>query len=165
MGRWTAWTLAWLAIGWATAQSPPKLVYLVRHAEKVDASRDADLSQTGFRRVETLRHFFKEVPLKGVYASQYQRTQKTVAPIARDKGLSVTVVDAGAGQDLVDRIRKSEAGAYLIAGHSNTAPWLIERLGGPALQIDDSEYDGVFLLVIWEDRAIFQHFQIRVGGP
>jgi len=149
----------------ALAADPPLAVYLVRHAEKVDQSRDADLSELGLRRAEALRGFFAKIPLEGVFATQFQRTQKTVGPLARERGLDVALVDAGQGERLVERLRAAGSGTYLISGHSNTVPWLIERLGGPSLTIRDDEYDNVFLLVLWNGQTFFQQFQLTLTDP
>lgn len=39
------------------AATEPTLVYLVRHAEKIDESSDADLSTQGLKRADRLRVF------------------------------------------------------------------------------------------------------------
>ncbi len=138
----------------------PNLVYLVRHAEKVDESRDADLSFRGFRRADNLRYFFQQIPLTTIYASQYKRTQKTVLPTAWDKRLEVAVIDAGQSQQLVDQIRRQSGQTVLVAGHSNTIPELVCLMGGPELVIRHGDYSDIILLIIHDDRCIIQRFQV-----
>ncbi len=138
----------------------PNLVYLVRHAEKVDRATDADLSFEGFRRADNLRNFFRQIPLDTIYASQYRRTRKTVQPTAWDQGLGVAVIDAGHSQQLVDQIRCRSGQTVLVAGHSNTIPEIICLMGGPELVIRHDDYSDIFLLILQDDRCIIQHFQV-----
>ena len=137
----------------------PTLVYLVRHAEKVDQSKDPDLSARGFERAEELAVFFEKVPIHALYASQYQRTQKTLTPIAVAKQLQPFIIDAGSPEDLVNRVKQKTGRTILIAGHSNTLPDLIKRLGGPELTIDDAEYRNIFLLILSEGKTTLQQLQ------
>lgn len=143
------------------AASEPTLVYLVRHAEKVDASRDADLSPKGLERANALKSFFEKIQIDAVYASQYIRTQKTVKPVADARGLAVNVVDAGKPNELVSKVMASAGKTILIAGHSNTTPKLIELLGGPVVEIPDDVYQNLFLLILQDGHCVFQQFQFQ----
>ena len=148
-------TTAW---GWS---AEPTLVYLVRHAEKVDQSKDPDLSEAGYRRVETLRRFFAKIPIDLVVATQYQRTQRTVRPIAGDQNRALEVIPAEHPEKLVEQIRQNPGKTILVAGHSNTVPDLISRLKGPKVQIQDHEYNDLFLLILADDQTtVLQSFQI-----
>ena len=137
----------------------PTLVYLVRHAEKVDASKDPELSERGVQRAEELASFFEKVPVDALYTSQYIRTKKTLAPLAKQQKLKARVIDAGTPQVLVDEIRSKTGQTILIAGHSNTVPGLIKMLGGPSVAIADSEYRDLFLLIL-DESVTFQRFRM-----
>ncbi len=153
-------TLVFLIAGMCAA-SEPTLVYLVRHAEKVDDSRDADLSPKGLERANALKSFFEKIQIDAVYASQYIRTQKTVKPVADARGLAVNVVDAGKPNELVSKVMASAGKTILIAGHSNTTPKLIELLGGPVVEIPDDVYQNLFLLILQDGHCVFQQFQFQ----
>ena len=142
------------------AAGDPSFVYLVRHAEKVDESKDADLSPEGFRRAEMIAKFFEQIPIDTVVATQFQRTQKTVSSVAQAKRLTLTVIDAGKPTELIALIRSRPGATLLVSGHSNTIPELIQKLGGPELSIPHEEYSDLFLLVLVEGRAYLQRFQI-----
>lgn len=140
----------------------PTIVYLVRHAEKMaDGSKDPDLSKTGEARAKMLQYFFEKVPLKNVYATQYKRTKDTVASIAADHGVEVEIIQAHDHQTQIQTIKDMSGGCVLVAGHSNTVPALIEQLGGPKFSISESQYDGVFQVILHEGSAYFQHFQMH----
>jgi len=150
-----------LVVGLHLAASEPTLVYLVRHAEKVDSSRDADLSAQGLKRAEALKVFFEKTSFSAIYATQYQRTQKTVKPVADSKGLPVVALDAGDPKALVSKIHSSPGQIILASGHSNTVPQLISLLGGPEIKIPDDAYDYLFLLVLQDGHCVFQQFLFK----
>ena len=139
----------------------PNLVYLVRHAEKVDESRDADLSQEGFRRATALKQFFEHVSIDRIFASQFQRTQKTVQPVAEAKDLTVGIVDARLPDKLIESIKSGQGQVILVAGHSNTVPDLIRLMGGPQLTIGHDDYSDLFLLILQDGKTILQRFQLN----
>ena len=62
-------------------------IYLVRHAEKQDDSKDPALSECGQKRAQALAALFADIPLAAVYATPYQRTQQTAAAVANNKKL------------------------------------------------------------------------------
>ena len=142
--------------------SDPTLVYLVRHAEKVDTSRDPDLSEQGYRRAAYLNHFFETIALDTIYSSEFKRTRDTVKPLAKTKGMEVTEVPASQPERLVDLIKANPGKTILVSGHSNTLPDLIKRLAGPSLTIDESQYDNLFLLILTGQKTLCQQFQLKL---
>ncbi len=144
--------------GWSYA-GDPTLVYLVRHAEKVDNTDQAGLTAQGQARAQQLGDFFARIPLAAVYASEYNRTQRTAAPVAKAAGIEVTVISAGKPASLVQAIQAAKGKAIFVAGHSNTIPELIHLLGGPKTSIDHSDYDNLYLLVLHDDGALLQNFR------
>lgn len=153
--------LLFLFTGFGLFATEPTFVYLVRHSEKETSTKDPSLSLTGKNRVEMLRYFFSEVPLDGVFATQYKRTQETVGPIARDHKRQVTVIKAQDPKAQIEAIRAHKGKTLLIAGHSNTVPGLIKALGGPEFTLTERDYDDVFLVVLHENGPTFQHFRLR----
>lgn len=137
----------------------PTLVYMVRHAEKADSTDQAGLTAQGQIRAEKLAAFFARIPLAAVYASEYNRTQRTAAPVAKAAGTEVTVISAGNPQSLVKAIQAAKGKTLFVAGHSNTIPELIQLLGGPKTSIDHSDYDNLYLLVLHDEGAVLQNFR------
>lgn len=126
-------------------------VILVRHAEKaVVQGDDPPLSDIGRKRAAALRHALEKAGVTAIYATQYQRTQQTVEPLAKSTRLSVTRIDATRTESLVAEIRRKHRGeTVLIAGHSNTIPGIIKALGvAESSAIADSDYDDLFVVTV-----------------
>ncbi len=126
------------------AWADPATVYVVRHAEKQvgpDAPRDPPLTEAGRRRAQALARLLSDVELVGVYSTDTARTRATAEPTARAHKLSLTLYDPAAPGELAGSIR-ARGGAWLVVGHSNTVPGIVEALGGPGgPDLADGEYD------------------------
>ena len=141
--------IAFLAIAAAPAVSAQTAVLVVRHAEKVDESKDPLLSAKGKARAEALARHLQSAGVKAIYVTEYQRTVLTAAPLATALGLAPIVVRAAEAATLMDKIRKDNpADVVLVVGHSNTLPDILKRLGHPdPVEIGDDEYDSLFVAV------------------
>jgi len=136
-----------LCVGIGTAQK--KTIILVRHAEKVDASQDPELTDAGKQRAERLAKIVKKYKPGAIYSTDFKRTRDTAAPLATRRKLKIEIYDAKKPADLIDAIMKSKAKRFMIVGHSNTIPGLANLLGKKELfkNLDDSEHG-----VIWVVR-------------
>ncbi|MBI3768575.1 MAG: histidine phosphatase family protein [Deltaproteobacteria bacterium] len=73
-------------------------LYLIRHGETLyggereGALPGRDLTERGYRQIETLAELLAEVPLDAIYASPLGRAQATAETIARRNGAVVTTV-------------------------------------------------------------------------
>ena len=93
-----------------------------------------------------------------MYSSEYQRTQKTLAPLADERELEVEIVSARDPEAQVKALKSLEPGSVaVIAGHSNTVPSLVKMLGGSmggveetqhGLMFHESEFDRLVLVVL-----------------
>ncbi|MEW5852512.1 MAG: phosphoglycerate mutase family protein [Myxococcota bacterium] len=126
-----------------------KAVILVRHAEKVDQSKDAALSETGKQRAQRLAQLLARTGVTHVFTSEYIRTRTTAEPLARAAKVTPVVVSAADEAALVKQIRALPHDAVvLVVGHSNTLPGLLKALGHRGeVTIADDEYGRVFMLV------------------
>ena len=143
------------------ASDSPTLVYFVRHAEKQPGSRDPWLSKAGLQRVNALDEFFKHNHLDAIFATEYLRTQQTVAALAHRRGMEVQVISAFFFDDLLAEVRDRPGQTLLVAGHSNTVPYLLWLLGAPPFAIEDDQYDNIFLMILAGDTCTFQRFKVR----
>jgi len=147
--------LAGLASLAACASAPVVTqVVIVRHAEKADdGTRDPALSDRGQARAGALAAVLRDAGVGAVYATQFQRTQATVAPLAAQAGVRVEVVDAGQSEALAATIRARHLGqVVLVAAHSNTVPRLIAALGGPTLaDLAEGAFDDLFVVTLAGD--------------
>jgi broad specificity phosphatase PhoE len=129
-------------------------VFLVRHAERADASpgaaptmsADPDLSEAGRARAESLAAMLRDAKITAIFTTEFKRTQQTAAPLAKAIGVTVTIVTSKNAADLVTQVQASK-GSVLVVGHSNTVPEVIKALGVPTpVTIADDEFDSLFLV-------------------
>jgi 2,3-bisphosphoglycerate-dependent phosphoglycerate mutase len=140
----------------ALAQST---VFVVRHAEKADGTKDPDLSEAGRARADALSKTLKDAKITAIYATEFKRTQQTGAPVAKALGLSVTTLPASDNAALATKLRGAK-GSSLVIGHGNTIPDLIKALGSSEqINIADNDYDNLFVVLLDEKpRLIRLHY-------
>ena len=129
----------------ATAQST---IFIVRHAEKADATKDPDLSEAGRARAEALAKTLRDAKITAIYATEFKRTQQTAAALAKALGLTVTTLPAKDNATLMAKLRASNGNA-LVVGHGDTIPDLIKALGiSDPINIAENDYDNLFAVVL-----------------
>ena len=154
--------LFWLCWGSQTT------VLLVRHADR-QGSADA-LTPVGAARATDLARALEKSTLTAIYASEAIRTQQTAEPSANQFGIATEIVPAADVEGLVNSIRSHHAGqTILVVGHSNTVPQIIAHFGGPAVTIDESEFDDLFVLTLccrfdWQSLRV-THLQYGAASP
>lgn len=147
-----------------SAESSSLVVFLVRHAEKVDHSRDPDLSEEGYARAEALALALADAGIERVFSTDYIRTRKTATPVADLNGLEIEVYDPSDLHALADSLQ-ANGGRQLVVGHSNTTPAMVEILGGeagPAI-VEETEYDRLYILTIGKEGV--ETLLLRYGKP
>lgn len=145
-------------------------VILVRHAEKVDASADPLLSESGVARAQALAAVAAQAGLTHVYSTPLQRTRLTAAPSAEAAGLTVETLDlTGGGAAHVARTVETLRGlgandVALVVGHSNTVPAIARALGvADVADMADCEYDRLIVIELTEGAA--RAVTGRYGAP
>jgi 2,3-bisphosphoglycerate-dependent phosphoglycerate mutase len=137
------------------ADAQKKTIILVRHAEKVDASQDPELSAEGKQRAERLARIVRKYKPGAIYSTDFKRTRDTVTPIATRRKLQIQTYDARKPGDLVDAIMKSETKRFLVVGHSNTVPGLANLFGKKELfkNLEDAEYGVIWIVRITDGQV------------
>ena len=133
----------------------PLVVFLVRHAEKVDSSADPELSPEGVQRAADLAATLADAGVERIHSSDYIRTRDTAAPLAAALGLELEIYDPRDLPSLVALLREA-GGRHLVVGHSNTTPNAVELLGGepgPAV-VEATEYDRLYAVTVGGDGAV-----------
>ena len=131
-----------------SAAAADGMFVLVRHAEKVDDSRDPELSEVGKRRAQALAALLTDMRIDTIYSSEFIRTRETARPLAERLGVAVTPYDPNELEALA-AVLKSTGGRTLVVGHSNSTPKLVAALSGePGAPIEDDEYDRLYI-VYW----------------
>ena len=137
----------------ATAQST---IFIVRHAEKADATKDPDLSEAGRVRAEALAKMLQDANITAIYATEFKRTQQTAAPLAKALGITVTTLPAENSAALIAKLRSSNGNA-LVVGHGNTIADLIKALGiSEPINIAENDYDNLFGVVLVEKPQLIR---------
>jgi broad specificity phosphatase PhoE len=146
-----------LLLSSARAQST---IFIVRHAEKTDATKDPDLSEAGRTRAEALAKMLRDSNISAIYVTEFKRTQQTAAPLGKALGLTATTLPAENSAALVGKVRAS-SGNSLVVGHGNTIPGLIKALGiSEPISIAENDYDNLFVIVIGEKpQLIHLHYR------
>lgn len=143
-------------------------VLIVRHAEKADeqGASNPGLSDMGQDRALVLEQIAMQENAVAVFASEYQRTIQTVQPIAATLDQAVNIVSARYPQQLAQKILTEFRGkTVVVAGHSNTVPWIISALGGPAIDpIADEEFDKLYYLLI-DDTVVLEEVEYGQVSP
>src|SRR5688572_28260309 len=139
-----------VGLGGISSRAQDKIIVLVRHAEKVDASADPELSAEGKERAQKLVKKIGKYRPKEIYSTDFKRTRDTVQPLATKRRVQVQTYDPRKPQELADKILKSEHKRILVSGHSNTVPGLANLLGKKELfkNLEDSEYGAIWVIRI-----------------
>ena len=145
-----------------TESTQPTTVIVLRHAE-ADTSdrsnRDPNLSEVGAARAEALTKLLAEAGVTHLFCSEYQRTHDTLLPLSVAVEREPVEVSARTPDEQVKLLRALPPGSVaVVAGHSNTAPGLVEALGVTPLGIerhpehglllDHDEYDRLFVVTL-----------------
>ena len=143
-----------LLSGALPARADNSAVILVRHAEKTAEANDPQLSEAGIQRAEQLATLLADANVTAIYSTDFSRTRNTAAPLANARGLEIMLYDPANPGQLVDSLKKTP-GRFLVVGHSNTVPDLVERLGGsPGSAMDEkTEYDRLYVLTFGEGKT------------
>jgi len=141
----------------AAAQAPaaPVTVFVVRHAEKGPENPDPSLTAEGRTRAEALARVLGDSRIGAAFASEFKRTQETVAPLAAALGLTTQVVPAVAMDSLVRRIRALPPGSRaVVASHSNLVHLIVEKLSGVKLTpLTEADYDRLVVVTLQDGRG------------
>lgn len=124
---------------------------LVRHAEKADdGTRNPPLNEEGITRAANLAEMLANQEVTALYSTPFKRTQETLQPIAKMKGIEVMDYDPYAkGEWLTELASKHADGTVVISGHSNTIPSLANALLGTETfsQFDEKDYANLIIIV------------------
>ena len=155
MKRFVATAFALLVLIAPTVAAAQGAVFVVRHAERADASADALLSADGQIRATRLGEILKDAGITQIYTTNLRRTAQTAAPLAAALELTATEFPVGDLDALFTRLHAATLhDRVLVVGHSNTVPEILRRLCVTAqVTIGDMEYDNLFVAIPREGSA------------
>jgi phosphohistidine phosphatase SixA len=135
-------------------QDTAVVIYLVRHAERLNDTPDAPLNAAGEARARILAGLLQDAGVTRIWSTPLARTRSTAAPLAARLGLEVEPYDPARLEAFAGQLRATP-GRHLVVGHSNTTPQLVRALGGePRGDIAYDEYDRLYVMVIGEGAPI-----------
>jgi phosphohistidine phosphatase SixA len=126
-----------------------RTVILLRHAD-IDvpsgpASDEWPLNAAGQERARALAHVAGDAGITGIFVSDALRTAQTVQPLAARLSLQPRPTPPPVQ---LAQVLMGEAGAALIAGHSNTVPAMIAALGAASPVQSVSGHDDLFVVTV-----------------
>ena len=130
-------------------------IFLVRHAEKVDSSRDPELSLQGKARAIRLMELLSETGIDRIYSTDYIRTRDTAKPLAEKLDLFIESYRPFEEQLVETLTQKMDGKQILVVGHSNTIPDLVNKLIDEEVyqQLADDAYSNLFVVTLIDGKA------------
>lgn len=122
---------------------------LIRHAEKAkEGGKDPMLNAVGKKRAARLSEVLADTKIDKIISTPFKRTMNTVKHIALKSYVEVETYDYRNQQLLEELVEKNKGKTILISGHSNTTPFLVNKLIGTEKyqQLDETEYDKIFIV-------------------
>lgn len=108
-------------------------LFLIRHAEKQNDTKNTDLSPAGFERAQYWKKYFQDTKIDAFYSSGFQRARHTCQPMAFERDKNVTIYKNHL-MNLKKLLAENQGKTVLIVGHSNRIPTFINKL------LDEEKY-------------------------
>ena len=143
-----------LVVQLSFAQHKTTTIYFIRHAEKIDSSKNPDLSSVGLERAAHWGKIFSETTFDAIYSTDFKRTQQTAAPTAENKKLDITLYDAKSLD--FDKFKSDNLGkSILVVGHSNTTPDFVNKLINQNVYaaIEDTNFGNLYIVTLNGDQV------------
>lgn len=136
------------------SQDNPTTYFLIRHAEKVDNSKDPDLSEAGRERALAWRAIFSDIPFNAVYSSDFKRTRQTAAPTAEKNKTAIQIYDHKNVN--IEKFKQETKGkTVLVVGHSNSIPNFVNLLIGEQkyTEIDETIFGNLYMVTLLNGKV------------
>ncbi len=138
--------------------------YFIRHAEKNKSNpkdSNPELTTEGKLRALNWAYFFREIPLKAIYSTNYKRTLSTAQPIADEKNLPIIIYDPNR-LNINKFMKENQGKQVLIVGHSNTTPQLVNAILGHERfeQMQDSDNSSLFIIRESKGEIVAEHISV-----
>lgn len=153
---------AFFVLQMSFGQNNTTTYYFIRHAEKVDNSKNPDLSEMGLERAKLWNEIFAEINLDAIYSTDFKRTVETVTPIANSK--KVTIINYNPKTLDIESFKKNTLGKkVLVVGHSNTIPNLVNQIINKKIynEMDDVTFGNLYIVTINGDSISHQLLKLR----
>lgn len=121
---------------------------LVRHAEKMDNSKNPELSDLGKNRALKLNELLLDIKVDRLFATPYLRTQNTLKPIANQCNLEIESYNPNDTDFESSLLKENINKTVVVCGHSNTIPMMANKLIGEEKfkQLKENEYGIIWII-------------------
>jgi len=139
-------------------ESTTTTYYLIRHAEK-DRTNSSDknpsLTEKGLQRAKKWSEILKNIPFDFIYSTNYKRTIQTATPTAENNHLKILIYNP-LNFYTQEFKNKTEGKNILIVGHSNTTPFLVNKILGKNkyAEIDDTNNANLYIVTVSKNNKI-----------
>ena len=134
--------------------------YLIRHAEKVltnPNNPNPHLTKKGYLRSLEWKKILEEIHFDVIYSTSFHRTLETAKPIANERNIEIQEY---VSNDLYnENFRKNNLGkTVLVVGHSNTTPFLANKIIGKDIypSINERIHGYLFFIQIIDEKITYQ---------
>jgi broad specificity phosphatase PhoE len=145
---------------------------ILRHAEKDTTitgstmmASDPPLTSKGENRALEIVEKFKSFRINQVYSTNYKRTKTTVLPIANARQLNVTNYDPRKLEALATELLSdtNKGKNFLIVGHANTSPKLVNLLikKDQFKDLADADYSTYWIVRIKKNKVKVKVHQFK----
>lgn len=144
------------------AQNSTTTYYFIRHGEKVDDSKNPNLSETGFERAKFWNELFSEIKFDAIYSTDFNRTLQTVTPTATNQKISILKYNPKTIN--FELFKKDNLGKkVLVVGHSNTIPNFVNQIINKKIyaDIEDSTFGNLYIVVLNGENSSHQLLKLR----
>ena len=144
-------------LGQTVSENNITTIIVIRHAEKSDdGTKDPSLSPDGLKRAGKLALYFNDTKIDNLFATSYKRTRETLSALAATKKLEVITYNPSDKIFFTEFLTKHKAKTSVIAGHSNTAPVIVNNFikANTYEQLADSEYGKMWILTFDGEKLL-----------
>lgn len=136
--------------------------YFIRHAEKVDSSKNPDLSEKGIERAQQWKALFSEINFDSVYSTDFNRTLQTIQPIIAGNNQLLKIYNPKMID--VELFKKETQGkTILIVGHSNTVPNMVNQIikENKYVDIAENQFGNLYIITLFENQTQSQLLHLK----
>lgn len=139
------------------AQNKTTTYYFIRHAEKVDDSKNPDLSPIGNERALLWSSIFSDINFDTIYSTNFNRTMQTAMPVSSIKNITIIKYDPKTID--IQKFKDQNLGKnVLIVGHSNSTPDFVNKIINQKkyTAIDEKTFGNLYIVTINGEIITYQ---------
>ncbi len=133
-------------------------LYLVRHAEKQENSKNPALTQCGKEQAKQLATLLSTAKIDAIYSTSYQRTMATASPLAKEQRLAIKNYHPQKLEQFALHLKQMKRNT-LVVGHSNTTPQLTKLLTDQKIaSLNESDYQVLYQVKFHGEKVSLTKF-------